>query len=324
MRRRTDQRQSFLVSAIVHLLVLMIVGSRPASGPRPTDAPVSPPPSGARVFLPPPEVLRQLIPRPPAAPLPRPAVPAPQPAPAEQLKERISIGAPVQARQQGPLVLRREDDLTQVAKGRPDATSATPAPAPPTTTPPARQASIDGRPELGSGADVGLRLPPGLGSLPSGREGTGSGRDPSRSRGTAEPSIASSLQDLDRRLQQTGALGLPSGTGKQMGPLFFDPEGADFTLWLNHFKNEVYRNWIVPQAALLGFHGAVEIEFVVERDGSLSGLRVLKPSGTVSLDRAAENSLRASRFLPLPADYRPVRVPMRVTFFYNTAPQRES
>ncbi len=321
MRRRTDQRQSFLVSAIVHLLVLMVVGSRPVRGPSSSDEPASPPRPSARVFLPPPEVLRQLIPRPPA--VARPVPPAPQQAPAERPKERISVGAPVQARQQGPLILRREDDLTRVAKGRPDATSATPPP--PVAALPARQArGEDGDGQKGAGAEAGLRLPSGVGSLPTGREGAGSERERGSARAARGPSLASSLQDLDRRLQQTGALGLPSGTGKQMGPLFFDPEGADFTEWLNHFKNEVYRNWIVPQAALLGFSGSVEIEFVVERDGSLSGLRVLKSSGTVSLDRAAENALRASRFLALPADYRPVRVPMRVTFFYNTAPSRAS
>ena len=73
-----------------------------------------------------------------------------------------------------------------------------------------------------------------------------------------------------------------------MGPLFFDPEGADFTAWINHFKNEVYRNWIVPQAALLRLRrGHVDFEFTVERDGSLSDLRMLKSSGTPALDRAA-------------------------------------
>ena len=106
-----------------------------------------------------------------------------------------------------------------------------------------------------------------------------------------------------------------------MGGLYFDPQGADFTLWINTFKNEVYRNWIVPQAALFGFRGHVDFEFTVERDGSMSALRMLKSSGTTSLDRAAQNALTSSRFLPLPDDYGPPRVTMQVTFFYNEAPQ---
>ena len=56
--------------------------------------------------------------------------------------------------------------------------------------------------------------------------------------------------------------------GQQISGLFFDPAGADFTEWINRFKNEVYRNWILPQPALMGFKGHVAFEFTVERDGS--------------------------------------------------------
>jgi TonB family protein len=161
-----------------------------------------------------------------------------------------------------------------------------------------------------------LRLPPGLaGGAPAGEEGAVPRPAPSA------PSIASSLRSIERRMYADGAKGVPTGTGKQMGPLFFDPEGADFTLWVNHFKNEVYRNWIVPQPALLGIRGHVDLEFSVERDGRLTNLRMLKSSGTSALDRAAQNALVGSRLLPLPADYGPPRVQMQVTFFYNEGPQ---
>jgi TonB family protein len=106
--------------------------------------------------------------------------------------------------------------------------------------------------------------------------------------------------------------------GQRMGPLFFDPEGADFTAWINHFKNETYRNWIVPQeAAKQGLRSHVDLEMIVERDGSSSSIRLLKSSGTPTLDRGAENALRSSRFLPLPTDFPSPRVTMQVTFFYN-------
>jgi TonB family protein len=160
-----------------------------------------------------------------------------------------------------------------------------------------------------------LRVPKGTGPIKEGEEGS------QGQKGAGERSIASSLRALDQRLQQTGSQGLATGTGQQMGPLFFDPEGADFTAWLNHFKNEVYRNWIVPQPALLGFRGHVDIEFVVERDGRISGLKVLKPTGTPALDRAAQNALLGSRLLPLPADFGPARITMQGSFYYNEGPQ---
>jgi protein TonB len=105
-----------------------------------------------------------------------------------------------------------------------------------------------------------------------------------------------------------------------MGPLFFDPEGADFTAWINHFKNEAYNNWIIPSPAQLGFRGHVDIEFTVERDGTISGLKVIKSAGQPALDRAAENALLGSRLLPLPPDFRPPRVTMQVGFYYNEGP----
>jgi protein TonB len=308
---RTTQRQGFLVSGIVHLVILMAL-ARPARDP---IDPAPPPPEAMpevreRVFLPPPAVLRQLLPR-PLVPQQRPA---PTPPPAEKLKDRISIGPPSEERAKGPLVLRPEDDLTAVPKGRPDV-APSPSSAARSAAQEARAPRRDGLPSPVPGAP-GLRMPPlpGSGTLPRGGEG-GDRAMP------GQPSIASSLRDLDRRLQDTGTRGLPTGTGQQIGPLFFDPEGADFSLWLNHFKNEVYRNWIIPQAAMLGFRGHVDIAFTVERDGSLSRVQILKSSGTPALDRAAQNGLTGSRFLPLPDDFGPARVTMQATFFYNEAPQ---
>lgn len=306
---RIDTRQGFLISALAHLGIIMLVASRPATAPKTARNPEEAPPVAQRVFLPPASVLRQLAPIPPrpAAPAPRP--PAPVPTPPPEGKDRISVGPPVEARQKGPMILRREDDLTKVAKGRPDAIPSAPPPAPPVAPPDAgKTAGVDvtGKP--------GLRLPPGLGDMPRGTEGS-----PGKP-GEARPSIANSLRNLDQRIRSTGPLGLESGTGQQMGPLFFDPRGADFTAWLNQFKNEVYRNWIAPQPFLMGFRGHVDIEFTVLRDGSLTNMKVLKSTGTPALDRAAQNALLGSRFLGLPSDFSPASVTMQVTFFYNEGP----
>jgi len=107
-----------------------------------------------------------------------------------------------------------------------------------------------------------------------------------------------------------------------MGPLAFDPQGADFTAWINHFKNEVYRNWVVPQSALLGYKaGHVSFEFTVERDGRVSRLQMTESSGTPAFDRASQNALQSSRYLPLPADFAPPRLTLQVTFYYSEEPK---
>ncbi len=306
---RFDQRQGFLMSAIVHLMIMMALVNRVATRVKAKDPAASFGPVKEHIFMPSHELLRQLAP-PPAhrTPVPAPTPPAAQARP----KDRISIGPPSTDRAK-VLELRREDDLTKVPKGKPNALPSappTPAPAVATSSP---------APVPGTGAEVrqaeGLRLPNGLNQPAPGDGGSRAGGAIPR------PTLAESLRNLEQRLADVGPRGIESGTGQQMGPLFFDPEGADFTVWINQFKNEVYRNWIVPQAALLGFRGHVDLEFSVERDGTLTDLKMLKSSGTPALDRAAANALMGSRLLPLPRDFGPPRVTMQVTFFYNQGPQ---
>ena len=312
MLERSGQRQGFLVSALLHLVVLMglahlVLDRRPTEPP---GAEASPLAKRERVFLPPAEELRRLITVPHTRPRPEP-VPRATPPPPTTRKERVSVGPPSAERSKGPMVLRRDDDLNAVPKGTPDTIPGTPSaprawsPAPPAA--PARASEADG-----TLRSPGLKLPPGLGDLPRGDEG-------SRKAGPSQPaSIASAARDyVEGRLRDGGPRGLPSGSGQQMGALFFDPEGADFTVWINHFKNEVYRNWIVPQPALLGSKGDVDLAFVVARGGTLLQLTLLRSSGTASLDRAAQNALQGSRLLPLPADYGPSEITMRVRFTYG-------
>jgi len=314
--QRFNQRQGFLVSAILHLTILMILISRPPSPARNLDK-IDPRTLERRdVVLLSPSQLRQLLPQPrrPATPAPTPA-PAPTPPPS-QAKDRISVGPPSDVRQKGPMILRREDDLTKAPKGEMSPALAAPqlpvAPTPATAETAEKAAGVAQRP-----GRQGLRLPPGLlGQQPRGEEGV------RPLPGPIGPSIEGAVEGVTRRAQRESRAGIPTGTGQNLGGLYFDPQGADFTLWITRFKDEVYRNWIVPQAALFGAaRGHVDFEFTVERDGSMSALRLVKSSGTASLDRAAQNALTSSRLLALPDDYGPPRVTMTVSFFYNEAPQ---
>ncbi len=309
---RVNQRQGFLVSAIVHVTMLMILISRPPAPRKAEDVDQPLLERGERVFLPPAAVLKKMLPSPPPvaarqAPAPAPTPPA---TPDPTKKDRISVGPPSDLRAKGPMILRKEDDLMAVPKGQPSPPAAN-LPTPPPVEP--KVASGGGAtPEPGT---EGFRLPPGLGQdLPRGTEGT-RGRP-----GTLGPSIEGAVRDMERRLAHDQQLGLPTGTGQNLAGLYFDPLGADFTLWVSRFKNEVYRNWIVPQPALMGFRGHVEFEFMVERDGTMSTIRMVRSSGIPAFDRAAQNALTGSRFLPLPSDYGPPRITMRVTFYYNEGP----
>ena len=266
----------------------------------------------ARVFVPPAEILRQVLPPTALRRVPRPAPTSPPvPPPSPQAKDRISIGPPIPMQQKGPLILHPDDDFTKAPKGRPDAVPSPAAPRPPMATPEPARAADTGNPQPKAPGLEGLRLPPGLGrDLQRGAEGSNEQKNPTG------PSIASSLRNFDHKLQ-TGEIGLPTGTGQQqIHGLQFDPMGADFSAWVTQFSRETYRNWNLPPAAEW-VRGHVDIEFTVERDGSVSMCRILNSSGYPALDKAAKNALESSNFLPLPSDYGPKSVTIKVSFFYN-------
>ena len=83
---------------------------------------------------------------------------------------------------------------------------------------------------------------------------------------------------------------------------------TDFTDWLNHFKNEFYRNWLLPPSADFGVRGSVEIELVIERssdfyvlgDGAIGEnqqcrRRRVRPIGRRSRARICDACHRAKR-----------------------------
>jgi TonB family protein len=147
----------------------------------------------------------------------------------------------------------------------------------------------------------GLRLPPGLmGRSPAGDEG-----NPTHGLSGMDRAVA----DAARRANESGGtFGMPNGQGLDISGLHFDPQGADFSVWLSHFGDELRRNFIAPQTLYLGFKGRVVVQFVVERGGEMSSMQVLESSRTTSIDRSVTNALSSSRLMPLPNDYRPARV----------------
>ena len=212
----------------------------------------------------------------------------------------MSVGAQAAERAK-VLELRRDEDIRkQIAQG-----DSLRAPAP-TPEPPSAAAT----PQAASTPQPGQSesLPP------SGNRPTLPLPGPSAKPQGASDSIAASAE---RRVEAIGRQGLSTGVGRQMGPLFFDPEGADFTLWVEHLRTEIFRNWIVPQSAMFGFGTHADFEFVVERDGRVSSATLVKSSGVPALDRAAQNALIASRPQPLPNDFKSKRLVLQVSFIYN-------
>ena len=243
-------------------------------------------------FLPP-----LLKPPPPPRAVAR-ATPAPTP---PQRSERISIGEASDKRLE-EIRLERDRDIGRRGVKLPQERA----------EPEQAVAQSDQRAGKGHGEDAersGLQLPP----APNGRMAQS---DDSRAESRSGGLLSASTRSVERAVRERRDATQVEVPGYQMGPLFFDPEGADFTRWINHFKGEVYRNWIIPEPALLGLQGKVEIDFTVERGGKISRIILISSSGVPALDRAAMNALQASLLLPLPDDYPRNSVTMKAIFSY--------
>jgi TonB family protein len=105
------------------------------------------------------------------------------------------------------------------------------------------------------------------------------------------------------------------------GPSFqFDSKGVDFGSWLRRFKAQVYRNWLIPYAAM-ALHGHTVLRFTIHKDGSISDLIVLQPSSVDAFTKAAFNAINASNpTVPLPQEYPDESMVMTVIFYYNEMP----
>ena len=101
--------------------------------------------------------------------------------------------------------------------------------------------------------------------------------------------------------------------------LYYNDRGANFVPWVRRMLAEVRRNWLVPYSVAFN-HGHVAVGISVARDGTVTHLNVLIPSGTSGFDNAAVGALRASILLPLPADYPDDKFDIILVFWYNERP----
>jgi len=105
------------------------------------------------------------------------------------------------------------------------------------------------------------------------------------------------------------------------GPIILsDTRGVDFGPYLARVVFLVKRNWyaVIPESARLGQKGRVAIVFEIVRDGSVPQLRLVAPSGSDPLDRAAMTGIQASvPFPPLPTEFTGNHLVLQFIFLYN-------
>jgi TonB family protein len=147
-------------------------------------------------------------------------------------------------------------------------------------------------------------------------------------------SNAGSAGSVIQQAARAAAAGRGAGGDYGIGPLtpntnaqgavdiLSDTLGVDFGPYLARVLEEVRRNWynLIPEEARspLFKQGKLAIQFVIDKNGSVEGMRLIAPSGDVALDRAAWGGITASNpFEPLPKEFNGPYLALRFRFYYN-------
>ena len=105
----------------------------------------------------------------------------------------------------------------------------------------------------------------------------------------------------------------------QSQEISLDTTKSKYISYFKHIKDKLYLVWRYPLTArAAGIQGTVYILFVINRQGELTEVRVLKSSGFTMLDREAERALRAAApFGPFPPDWTERELRIRARFIYR-------
>ncbi len=121
----------------------------------------------------------------------------------------------------------------------------------------------------------------------------------------------------------SGDYGLNQGRqpAKSLGQLeiLSDTMGVDFGPYLSRILHDIRENWIraIPESVEFK-KGKLSIQFVILKNGSVTGMQRTTSSGDVPLDRAAWAGITASNPLPpLPSEFPGQYLELRILFCYN-------
>jgi TonB family protein len=298
-------REGVLLSIIVHLVIAILALTAPRWMPERAQVvprPVQAAPPEERdpprfVFVQP--RLDMPAPKPP----PRPAPPSDLDREARS-RERAPVPDNPEPLSQGNTRERVEAVDRQVARGtgpEPQAPAEQMPPAPP--TPP----EAERLPEAQAQLQLPTPRPQQPQSPPRPQEGG---------------SLGNALRDLQRYVQRD-QFSNPQGGGAFGPAIQFDTKGVEFGPWIRRFIAQVKRNWepLIPLAAM-SMRGHVVVTFNVHKNGSITDLQVVGPSGIAAFNTAAYGALASSNpTAALPPEYPADKAFFTVTFFYNEEPQ---
>lgn len=115
------------------------------------------------------------------------------------------------------------------------------------------------------------------------------------------------------------------GGAEGTAEILSDTMGVDFGPYLQRVIHATKQTWytLIPESARppLNHQGRVVIEFIIQPDGTVKQMKLVGPSGDVSLDRAAWGGIQgASPYPQLPKNFKGPYLALRFGFYYNERP----
>ncbi len=134
----------------------------------------------------------------------------------------------------------------------------------------------------------------------------------------ARPGVGAAIEKMMVGSLQ-GGYNNPNASRLNTGALSFDTAGWDLGPYARKVQERVQSNWHVPEAQeVLRQKGWVAIQFNVQKDGNITDLQVVRPSGIPSYDQSALDALRSSNPLPpLPSEVSVPKISGLFRFYYN-------
>ena len=134
-------------------------------------------------------------------------------------------------------------------------------------------------------------------------------RPPAKPKVEEEPQPGVTRTETGTRGQ---GFGLSAGGGKT-GGVQLDVANFCCPEYIQQMVTLIQRNWQQNQ----GVAGNTVMYFIINRGGSIQGVKVERPSGFVALDLAAERALLITRLPELPPQYPNPTLPVHITFEYQ-------
>jgi TonB family protein len=322
-RARVITRETFLVSVVLHIAVVIFVLANPDLIHLGSPEVVLPPPQEQEVTMlyePPPPRPQLQAPPEPAPPAPPPQLPRsvgvpdsqieePRPLPRGQPDQPVRPDPPPEPRGQG------DDEEELLARRDPVGTPDIPERS---AEPSRRQPSFEEIPKE--------EPPPAQARLP-----LPTINPPSRGTDAILREMARQHAEGGTSGSNMGSFGVPDAGDPNFnlpGPqILSDTMGVNFDPYLLRVYLSVQRNWysVIPEIARLGRRGRVILQFRILKNGAVADLQLMDGSGTGSMDSAALSSIRLSNpFPPLPPEFPGQEIVLRFGYYYNMQPEYPS